>query len=197
MDARRTGSDGDAPGRKVLSELLRCPSFHREGSHTDPIGGVGPLAELIDARQVIEPLPQFVRESSLVSGNCLHAMGCQCVARRRERHRPEEVRRPGLEASRSRGPGDIVERDETHRATSVKERRPVGETCRGGDERSGAERRVDLVPGEGTVDRARGDRRDDGRQLRSVDEDERAVFVRQPGDVRDRRHLTRDARGRR
>ena len=33
------------------------------------------------------------------------------------------------------------------------------------------------------------------RQLRGIDEDERAAVVRQPGDVRDRRHLTRDVRG--
>ena len=33
------------------------------------------------------------------------------------------------------------------------------------------------------------------RQLRGIDEDEGAAVVRQPGDVRDRGHLTRDVRG--
>ena len=79
----------------------------------------------------------------------------------------------------------------------MEQRRPVGEPVRRRDEHAGAERCVDLVAGEGEevglelveVDPAV------RRELRGIDEDERAPRVCEPGDLGDRRHLAGDVRG--
>ena len=109
---------------------------------------------------------------------------------------PTTFGRPGLVALRRVGPDDAVERHELDRAAAVQQRRGVAEPADGPDERAGAERRVELVAREREEVDARGGHVDRPvrRELRGVDEQPRAVAMRDGGEPRERPHLAGDVR---
>ena len=90
-------------------------------------------------------------------------------------------------------PDDVVERHQLDRATAVQQRRGVAEPADGPDQRPGAERGVELVAREREEVDARGGHVDRAvrRELGAVDEELRAVAMRDLGEPRERPDLAR------
>ena len=129
--------------------------------------------------------------------DALHPELAEDPARRPQRDRAHHVGRPRLVALGRVGPHDVVERDELDRPAAAQQRLAALEGAAAGDERAGPERRVELVPRQREVVDARG-RHVDGamrRELGGVDEELRAVVVRDRGELGQRPHLAGDVRG--
>ncbi|CAH0312394.1 hypothetical protein SRABI128_04559 [Microbacterium sp. Bi128] len=114
-----------------------------------------------------------------------------------EGRRAEDVRRGALVPGRSRGPADGVEPGIADRAAAGQVRGAGVEPVRPPHQHAGAERGVQLVSREGEViDVVRGDIDPPVRgELRGVDNDPGAVFVRQCGQGPDREDLSGDVGG--
>ncbi len=181
--------DADRAGVRLIASSGR--SGGRIGSRIgkDPVHGYP-----FDA---LEALDEEGPDGVLVGLPLLRVQGCNDLGGAGEGCRTEDVRRAALVPGRSRGPADGVEPGIADRAAAGQVRGTGVEPVRPPHQHAGAERGVQLVPREGEViDVVRGDIDPPVRgELRGVDNDPGAVFVRQCGQGPDREDLPGDVGG--